>query len=83
MSIARRHRVHLLTVPVEGLVVEAGLIDTATVPVDWAGTTTVIAVVTARRLPWVIASPWIRTSCSEPDTEQPGNTDSGRERRCR
>ena len=52
MSVAGGHRVHLLAVPVEGLVVKPALVDAAAVPVDRAGTTVVT----------VIAACWLTLS---------------------
>jgi len=68
MSVAGGHRVHLLAVPVEGLVVGATLVDAAAVPVDRAGTT-VVTVIAACWLAWTVATPRICTCCSKANTE--------------
>ena len=81
MSVAGGHRVHLLAVPVEGLVVGATLVDAAAVPVDRAGTT-VVTVIAACWLTWTVATPRICACRTNTDTEQPGNSDSSCERRC-
>jgi hypothetical protein len=68
MSVACRYRVHLLTHPVEGLVVTASLVDAAAVPVDRAAAT-VVAVVTAGRSARTITTPRICTGRSEAEAE--------------
>jgi len=68
MSVAGGHRVHLLAVPVEGLVVKPALVDAAAVPVDRAGTT-VVTVIAACWLAWTVATPRICTCCSKANTE--------------
>jgi hypothetical protein len=69
ISIAGGHRVHLLAIPIERLVVKPALVDAAAVPVDRAGTATVISVVTTRWLPGAVAPPWICTCRSKSNTE--------------
>jgi hypothetical protein len=66
VSIAGGQRVHLLTHPVEGLVVTASLIDAAAMPVDRARTT-VVSVIATRWLAWPITSPRIGTGRSQAD----------------
>ena len=79
--VAGRNRVHLLTHPVEGLVIKTALVDAATVPVDRAGAT-VVSMVTAWRGTRAVASPGVCTGCSEADAENSCNTDSGGQCRC-
>jgi hypothetical protein len=83
MSVACRYRVHLLTHPVEGLVVTASLVDAAAVPVD-RPRATVVAVIAALRGTWTVATrSRICTGRSEADTEQPRDSDSSCQCRCR
>jgi hypothetical protein len=81
VTVAGWDGVHLLTHPVEGLVVTTSLIDAATMPVGRAGTTVVSVIITLRST-WAVTSPRICTGRSKADTEQPGNSDSRCERRC-
>ena len=66
------HRVHLLTHPVEGLVVKTALVDAATVPVDRAGAAAVVSMVvsmvTALLVARAVTSPGGCTGRSEADT---------------
>jgi len=87
VSVTRRHRIHLLAHPVEGLVVTAGLVDAAAVPIDGggattgstrtAGTTAVVMVVTARWSSWPVATPGVCTGGPKTDAEQAGGSDPG------
>jgi hypothetical protein len=85
VSVAGGHRVHLLTHPVERLVVETGLVDASAVPVDRGGAM-VVARVIARVVAMVpawwsarpVATPLICTGRSKANAEQSGNSDSGR-----
>ena len=86
VSVAGRHRVHLLTHPVEGLVVATGLVDAATMPVDRSCTTVVsmvVSMVTAWRGTRAVASPLVCTGRSQADAEKSRNTDSGSQCRYR
>lgn len=82
VSVAGLNRVHLLTHPVEGLVIKTALVDAATVPVDraWA---TIVSMVTARWGTRAVASPGVCTGSAEADAEESCNTDSGCQCRCR
>src|SRR6478672_6604545 len=82
VSVACGQRVHLLTHPIERLVVKSALVDAATVPVD-RGRATVVSMVTAWWSAWTVAPPRICTGRSKADTEQSGNSDSGCDSRCR
>jgi len=82
VSVARGHRLHLLTHPVERLVVKTALVDAATVPVD-RGRATVASMVTAWWSTRAVAPPRICTGRSKADTEQSANSDSGCDSRCR
>ena len=79
MTVAGGNGVHLLTHPVERLVVTAGLVDAATVPVDGAGAA-VVTVISTRWLAGAVATPRICACRAKTDTQQPGNADSCRER---
>jgi hypothetical protein len=69
VSVTGGHRVHLLTIPVERLVVAARLVDAASVPVA-RSRTTVVAMVTALWRAWSAAAPRICTGRSQTDAEQ-------------
>jgi hypothetical protein len=66
-----------LAVPVEGLVVEAALVDAAAVPVD-RGRTTIVAMITACGSAGTVAPPRICTSRAKADAEQSRNSDTSR-----
>jgi hypothetical protein len=68
VSVAGGQRVHLLTHPVEGLVVTTSLIDAAAMPVDGARTT-VVSMIATCWLAWPITSPRICACRSKTDTE--------------
>ena len=83
MAVAGRDRVHLLTIPVEGLVVETALIDTAVVPVDGGRAAMVVTMIAARRSARTVAAPRICTGSSKADAEQSSDSDSGCQSCCR
>jgi hypothetical protein len=79
--------VHLLAIPVEGLVVEPALVDTAIVPVDGGRAAMVVpmvvTVVAAWRSARTVAAPRICAGSSKANAEQSGDSDSGCQSCCR
>jgi len=76
VAVAGRHRVHLLAVPVERLVVEPALVDAAIVPFDGRGAPVVLMITALRGTGTVAALPWVSVGRCEPYTGESCNPDS-------